>query len=274
MLLRLSQARAGPTHPARNTQFIWLAFKLKTVPAFSRSETVLSQNSSNRRRRGRGGRSGGRSSNRSSSGRGVSYQSALGQYQQGDDPSTFWARSNARLGIDPDDSTAGRKGKGPIEFACAVCGVFVSLDRWPKERQSVRCDSCKDACGSLLTGDDLDIASELARGSKGHGSKFDGLPEMTEEDLEAITEMKALADRMGNGRSGNRKRGSGGSNRRRRRGSGSGSGSGSGGNHHGRGNHSDSGGGQNRRRRRRRGGRGGSRGEGSGSSSSPKTPTE
>ncbi|MEE2758107.1 MAG: hypothetical protein VYA30_15725 [Myxococcota bacterium] len=219
----------------------------------------MSQNSSNRRRRGRGGRSGGRSPNRSS-GRGVSYQSALGQYQQGEDPSTFWARSNARLGIDPDDSTAGRKGKGPIEFACAVCGVFVSLERWPKERQGVRCDSCKNACGTLLTGDDLDIASELARDAKGNGSKYDGVPEMTEEDLEAITEMKALADRMGNGRSGNRKRGSGGANRRRRRGSG--------GHNHGRNNQGESsGGGQNRRRRRRRGGRNGPKGDGAGQGS-------
>ena len=223
----------------------------------------MSQNSSNRRRRGRGGRSGGRSSNRSSGSRGgVSYQSALGQYQQGEDPSTFWARSNARLGIDPDESTAGRKGKGPIEFACAVCGVFVSLERWPKERQGVRCDSCKNACGNLLSGADLEIAAELARAAKNGGAKYDGLPEMTEEDLQAISEMKALADRMGNGRSGNRKRSSGGSNRRRRRGGG--------GNNQGRGNQSESGGGQNRRRRRRRGGRGGPRGENSGSSSNGK----
>ncbi|MGC6417297.1 MAG: hypothetical protein ACON3Z_09260 [Bradymonadia bacterium] len=207
----------------------------------------MSQNSPPRKRRGRGGRSGGRSPNRGS--RGVSYQSALGQYSQGEDAATFWARSNARLGIDPEDSAGGKRSKAPVEFACGVCGVFVQLERWPKDRQSVRCESCKNACGALLTGDDLEIASSLSK--KGKSGRFDGLPEMTEEDLEAITEMKAHAERMGNGRSGNRKRGSGGGARKRRR-----SGHSNNSNHRSNQGDNQSGGGQRRRRRRRRGGRG------------------
>ena len=234
------------------------ALKLRRINVFRRQS--LSHNPSNRKRRGRGGRSGQRSGQRSGS-RGVSYQSALGQYQQGEDPATFWDRSNARLGMEPEGMVNGRRVKAPVEFACAVCGVFVLLDRWPKERQDVRCDSCKNACGSLLTGDDLEIATELAKQRKAGSGRYQGLPEMSEEDLAAVTEMKAMADRMGNGRSGNRKRGGGGGRKRRRGGGGGGgyrSNNNQGGGRSGGGN-SGSGG---RRRRRRRGGRGGGNGDG------------
>ena len=95
--------------------------------------------------------------------RGVNHQSALGRYEQGEDAATFWARSNA-LGVDPDAAEAqGRKAKGPIEFACAVCGVSVMLERWPKERQAVRCDNCKVAMGGLFSEEDAEIATELQK---------------------------------------------------------------------------------------------------------------
>ncbi len=214
---------------------------------------------SNRRRRGRGSRGGRKSGggqNRHQKQQGLHNQTQdYGAIDQ-EDPQTFWARSNARLGIDPGDSQNGqsKKGRPPVEFSCAVCGVWVLLDKWPKERHDVRCDRCKGAVTGLLQGDELEIAQGLRREHEPeiHG-RYEGLPEMTDEDKAAVAEMRTHADMMGNGRVGNRRRGSG-SNRKRRR-SGGGKNQGQGGQQ----SKSSSGG---RRRRRRRGGSGGGGGGG------------
>ncbi len=134
-----------------------------------------------------------------------------------EDPATFWARSNARLGMEEkDDQGGGKRARGPIEFPCAVCGIFVSEDRWPKERHDVRCDGCRSAMSTILSDEDRDISDELRRTRVAEAKgKYDGLPELTEEDLAAVAEMKALAERRGNGQRGNNSRRGGGGRKRR-----------------------------------------------------------
>ncbi len=178
----------------------------------------MSQSHSSRRRRGRG--RGGRSGSSQAAEHQASIQDSLFE-----DPQTFWARSNARLGMDAAyyGNTGGKNGRGgkpPVDFPCAVCGEWVLLERWAKDRHDVRCDNCKQAVGQLLSGEDKQIANEFRRERKAAAKgKYDGLPEMSEEDIEAVREMRALADAMGNGRVGNRRgKGSGKSNRRRRKG--------------------------------------------------------
>ncbi len=217
-------------------------------------ETGLSQGQSNRKRRSRG--RGGQSSNNKA----AEHQARI-DLDAVEDPQTFWARSNARLGVDPAmDVPSGKRGRSPVEFPCAVCGIWVMLERWPKDRHEVRCDACRAAVGDLLTGDERSIASSY-RDANGNGrARLEGLPQMSPEDLEAIAEMRALANAMGNGRSSNRKRGGGGGGgggkrKRKRAGSSSSRRGGGGGGHGGRkvadvdGN---SAGGDRKRRRRRK----------------------
>ncbi|MEE2785807.1 MAG: hypothetical protein VX589_00610 [Myxococcota bacterium] len=181
----------------------------------------MSQNQGNRKRRGRGAGRGNRANRGGPDNR--SYLSTFKDDQE--DPQTFWARSNARLGIDAgtSDGTSQRRSKAPIDFPCAACGVPVLLEKWPKDRHEVLCDNCRGAVGHLLDDSEAEIAQAYRRqhGTKAK-TKFDGLPEMTEEDLAAVSEMRSQADRLGNGRSGNRRRGSQGGQRKRRRSSGGG----------------------------------------------------
>ncbi|MBU0550673.1 hypothetical protein KKF91_10760 [Myxococcota bacterium] len=128
-----------------------------------------------------------------------------------EDANTFWARSNVRLGMEAGLNASGQRRHDPVEFPCAVCGVWVSLERWPKDRHDVRCDQCKSAVGVLLKGDEAQAAQAWRAHQKAYAKgRLDGLPELTEEDLEAMAELRAQANNMGNGRVGNR-RGKGGS---------------------------------------------------------------
>ncbi len=186
-------------------------------------EITLSQSHSSRRRRGRG-------RGRGSSSQAAEHQASI-QDSLFEDPQTFWARSNARLGMDAAyyGNTGGKNGRGgkpPVDFPCAVCGEWVLLERWAKDRHDVRCENCKQAVGQLLSGEDKQIANEMRRERKAAArGKYDGLPEMSEEDVEAVREMRAIADAMGNGRVGNRRgKGGGKSGRRRRKGGGQSSG--------------------------------------------------
>ncbi len=225
----------------------------------------MSQGQSNRKRRSRG--RGGQSSS-SNNNKAAEHQARI-DLDAVEDPQTFWARSNARLGVDPAmDVPSGKRGRSPVEFPCAVCGIWVMLERWPKDRHEVRCDACRAAVGDLLTGDERSIASSY-RDAHGNGrARLEGLPQMSPEDLEAIAEMRALANAMGNGRSSNRKRGGGGGGggggKRKRKRAGSSSsrrGGGGGGQRKAAEADGNSGGGDRKRRRRRksrrRGGEGG-----------------
>lgn len=176
----------------------------------------MSQSHSSRRRRGRG--RGGRGSSQA-----AEHQASI-QDSLVEDAQTFWARSNARLGMDAAyyGNTGGKNGRGgkpPVDFPCAVCGEWVLLERWAKDRHEVRCENCKQAVGQLLSGEDKQIAHEFRRERKAAAKgRYDGLPEMSDEDVEAVREMRAVADAMGNGRVGNRRgKTSGKSNRRRRK---------------------------------------------------------
>lgn len=166
---------------------------------------------SGRRNRGRS------RSNKQGRGR-IDYQSKLSQFDREEDAATFWQRSNARLGI---DESAGSSGRAAVEYPCAVCGVFVGLERMPKDRHDVVCGTCRGALGGIYNEEDQEAAADFvkARKSKQRGM-LDGLPEMTEEDLEAVSSIKALFDNQSAGRSGNRRRGSSNRNKKRRTGSG------------------------------------------------------
>lgn len=224
----------------------------------------MSQSQSSRRRRGRG-----RSNRTSGSSQAAEHQASV-QDSLFEDPQTFWARSNARLGMDAayfgnTNGKNGRTGKPPVDFPCAVCGEWVLLERWAKDRHEVRCENCKQAVGQLLAGEEKQIAQEFRRERKAAAKgKYDGLPELSDEDLEAVREMRALADAMGNGRVGNRRgKGSSGgkANRRRRKGGGGGQ-SGAQRRKGGRSGSSNGGGGGGRRKARGSGGQGGGRGRG------------
>ena len=120
----------------------------------------LSQNNGSRRRRGRSGR-GNRGHRQGPDNRS---QLGLSPVHQ-EDAQTFWARSNARLGIDAgtNDGTSNRKSRPPIDFPCAACGVPVSLDKWPKERHDVLCENCRGAVGNLLDDAEAEIATAYRR---------------------------------------------------------------------------------------------------------------
>ena len=217
---------------------------------------------SGRRKRGRGRPS------RRSSGK-VDYHSKLATFDKEEDPATFWQRSNARLGID--EGGSGSRGRSPVEHPCAVCGLFVGLERMPKERHDVICATCRGALGSMYDDEDQLAADSYVkeRKSKQRGL-LDGLPEMSEEDLAAVDSIKALFDNQSSGRSGNRRRSSHSKGKRRRstsrsRGQNS-NGSDSGSKSSGRGG----------RRRRRSGRRGGGQNQSQSAPTSEKnaTPTE
>ena len=205
---------------------------------------------SGKRKRGRGRpqrRSGGR----------VDYQSKLGSFEREEDAATFWQRSNARLGIE--EEGAGIRGRSPVEYPCAVCGVFVGLERMPKDRHDVICSTCKGALGGIYDEEDQAAADTFVRERKSkQRGLLDGLPEMSEEDLEAVGSIKALFDNHNAGRSSNRRRSSGSKNKRRK-GSNRTKGHGSG---HSAADGNGKSGGRSRRRRRsgRRGGGGQSQG--------------
>lgn len=177
-----------------------------------------------------------------------------------EDSQTFWSRSNARLGMDAayfgKDGDKNGKTRPPVEFPCAVCGEWVMLERWPKDRHEVRCESCKAAVGGLLVGEERSIAQDFRKQRKAElKGRYEGLPDMSPEDLEAIREMREVANAMGNGRVGNRRGkvsgasgGGGGKQRRRKKGDGGGGGGG--------------GGDQPRRQKSGRGGKGGGGGGG------------
>lgn len=141
-----------------------------------------------------------------------------------EDSATFWSRSNARLGMDAayfGKDENGNKTRPPVEFPCAMCGVPVMLERWPKDRQDVRCDACKSAVGGLLSGEERQIAQDFRRQRKAEAKgKLEGLPDLSDEDVEAIREMREMQNAMGNGRVGNRrgKTSGGGKGRRRKKG--------------------------------------------------------
>ncbi len=128
-----------------------------------------------------------------------------------EDQATFWARSDARLGIDPSTNVT-RRTKAPAAFPCAMCGEMCALDRWPKHRQDVICDTCKDATRVFLDdAEERKVAEEYRRSQKeSKNGRYRGLPELSDEDKEALSEMRTRASTMGNGRVGNRRRGGGG----------------------------------------------------------------
>ena len=139
----------------------------------------------------------------------------LAVFDREEDSATFWKRSNARLGID--DGMGEGKGKAPVEHPCAVCGVIIALDRMPKDRHDVICSSCRGALGGMYDDDDREAANSYVRERKSkQRGLLDGLPEMSQEDLEAIDGIKALFDHGNSGRSGNRRKSSGRSSRRRK----------------------------------------------------------
>lgn len=176
-----------------------------------------------------------------------------------EDPRTFWERSNARLGVDPSlqDPAGRRKGRGPLEYPCSVCGTMVMLDRWPKHRHDVRCEPCKQTVSTLLTDEDRASLRQMDDIGRPTGTRIEGLPELTPEDLEAIAEMKARnAGDLGPMLRGGRRRRRGGAangdangeGRRRRRGNGASAGNGGA-------EKADGDNGGRRKRRRRRGDR-------------------
>jgi hypothetical protein len=208
---------------------------------------------SGRRNKGRG------RSHKQGRGR-IDHRSQLSHFDREEDPAAFWQRSNARLGI---DEGGGAHSRAPVEFPCAVCGIFVGLERMPKDRHDVVCSTCKGALGGIYDEEDQEAAADFVRTRKSkQRGMLDGLPKMTEEDLEAVGSIKALFDSQNAGRSSNRRRGS--SNKgKRRRTSGSGQKSHSGDSNSR--NASNRGGSRRRRRGGRRTGSGG-RPQGSGSS--------
>ncbi len=120
-----------------------------------------------------------------------------------DDPQKFWANSNARLGMDPEMGlTSNKKSKVGFEYPCAICGAMVMVERNPKHRYEVRCERCRQDLESMLTPEERQYLAAEAQRMTASRNVRDGLPELTEEDLEAISEMRAKAT-MGNGRSGN-----------------------------------------------------------------------
>lgn len=146
------------------------------------------------------------------------------------------------------------------------------LDRAPKHRHDVKCDDCKSALGCLIVGDERDDATAIKRTIRPPKSrKYEGLPTFSEEDLEAIAEVKARAD-QGTGRNSNRRKSGNGQRRRKKRNGGKGD------NGHKRpqnkGQSSPKGeggeGGEGRRRRRRRRRRGGGNGGGGGGDAAAK----
>ena len=155
----------------------------------------MSQSGRRKKNRGRSGKQ--------SRGR-VDYRSRISEFAAEEDSATFWARSNARLGIDESGGASG--GRAPVDYPCAVCGVIVGLERMPKDRHDVVCTTCRGALGTLYDDEDQEAAADFVktRKSKQRGL-LDGLPEMSEEDLEAIGSIKALFDSPGSGRSGNRR---------------------------------------------------------------------
>ncbi len=187
----------------------------------------------------------------------------MGGHDTAEDARTFWERSNARLGMDPADANPGRKG-GPhqqVEMICSVCGTAVMCDRAPKSRHDVVCGDCSSALGGLIQGEERSEANALKRVlNPNRNKRYEGLPAFSEEDQEAIAELKAKAD-MGNGRSSNR-RGAGSAKRRRRKPAGSPQG----GSSSGRGN---GGGGRSGRRSGGSNGNGGGNGNGNGGNRAP-----
>lgn len=219
----------------------------------------LSQAQGNRRRRGRGGRG-----NRSNRSRAAEFQARVDEDVE--DRSTFWARSNARLGFSSQgNGGSSRRPRQAVEMGCTVCGASVLVERMPKNRYEVRCTDCRSALGGLLQGEEGDIADEMLRAQRsGRGKgRHEGLPAFTEEDRAALAEMRARKE-LGNGQVGNRRR-RGNETRRRRRpqgdqpsrakdGGGNGGNGNGGGNANGNANGKE--GGRRRRRRRRRSGGG------------------
>ena len=78
----------------------------------------------------------------------------------------------------------------------------------PKNRHDVICSTCRGALGGIYNDEYQEAAADFvkARKSKQRGM-LDGLPEMTEDDLETFASIKALFDNQNAGRSGNRRRG-------------------------------------------------------------------
>jgi hypothetical protein len=178
-----------------------------------------------------------------------------------EDPKVFWERSNVRLGVEEDNASAGkRKPAGGMPFACSVCGTMVDVDRWPKDRHDVVCGECKSGLDVLLDGE--------PRGKKKSAkqSAREGIPAFSEEDLEAIAEMKARAADMPNGMSPT-KGGRGNGRRRKKKRAGGQGGSGKRQPQQQQQQQRAEGGGGRRRRRRRR--KGGDAGGGQAAASSP-----
>ncbi|MCB9548392.1 MAG: hypothetical protein H6706_21500 [Myxococcales bacterium] len=209
----------------------------------------MSQAQGNQKRRGRsrsggGGGGGGNGSGRPS--RHAEFQARIDPNAT-EDSATFWARSNARLGVPAPAATSGRRsgGRAIIECQCAVCGTDVMYDRTPKHRHEVMCDACRQAINGMLRGEERQAADQVRRATQGsRKQRYDGIPEFTAEDLEALADMRAKRD-IGNGRVGNRRGPESGGSRGPRRPT-SGGGGGGGGNAEG-----DGEGGRRRRRKRR-----------------------
>ncbi|MEZ4465348.1 MAG: hypothetical protein R3F43_12950 [bacterium] len=168
----------------------------------------MSQGQGNQKRRGRsrpgGGGGGGGGSGRPS--RAAEFQARIDPNAT-EDSATFWARSNARLGVPAPAATSGRRsgGRPLIECQCAVCGTDVMYDRTPKHRHEVMCDACRQAINGMLRGEERQAADQVRRATQGsRKQRYDGIPEFTAEDLEALADMRQKRD-LGNGRVGNRR---------------------------------------------------------------------
>jgi hypothetical protein len=174
----------GPVAPPRRTGCTRNAFA--TAPSVWRPELTLTQPHGDRRRRSRHRKGGPKPVEATPAGNGPL-----------EDPRTFWERSNARLGVEAigEDPSGRRRGRGPVEYPCAVCGTMVMMDRWPKHRHEVRCEPCRATVSSMLVDDD-DTQPPATRGDGAPPrpavpARLEGLPEMTAEDLEALAEIRA-----------------------------------------------------------------------------------
>lgn len=164
-------------------------------------DKVLNLNQANRKRRPAAG-TGRNNSSAAEPQVSVMYGSSYQNYWM-DDPQKFWANSNARLGMDPDMGlTSNKRSKVAFEYPCAICGAMVMVERNPKHRYEVRCDSCRQKLDNMLTPEDRECLAAEAQRLNASRNVRDGLPDLTEEDLEALNEMRVKSN-MGNGRSGN-----------------------------------------------------------------------
>lgn len=136
---------------------------------------------------------------------------AAAAHDREESAATFWARSNARLSIDPAEGGPTKRGQSAQggEFVCAACGTLATYERNPK----TLCEPCHRALygqQGLISGGEREIAQQLRQSSAGQRArkKHEGLPRFDKEDLEALADLRALNE-LGTGRNANRRKSAG-----------------------------------------------------------------